>query len=92
MEHKESNKKPTPPRGNKTHVGLLALVGIYFLYMGGQMLRNALTGATTMSLTTTVLLVVVMGLIALGIFAYAIWLWICLKRYEQEEEEEEQEE
>lgn len=63
------------PRGNSTHATLLAVVGSYLIYMAYSMVKNTLTGASTMSMTATVILAAVMGLIGLAVIGYAGWMW-----------------
>ena len=77
------------PRGNSTHATLLAVIGGYLIYMAYQMLRDTLSGVSSMPLTTTVILAGLMGLAGLGIIGYALYTWrVSAKASEDGEQEE----
>ncbi len=85
-------KKPNPltalvERGNKTHAGLLAIIAIYFIYMAWQMVQNTLSGASTMSLTTTIVFAAIMVLVAIAIGVYAVLIYLHCKKREEDETE-----
>lgn len=63
------------PKGDATHAALLAAVGGYLIYMAYQMVRDTLSGASSMSLTMTVVLGGIMALCGLAVIGYGIWMW-----------------
>ena len=63
------------PQVNGTHAILLVVIAGYIAWMAYQMVRNTLSGKSSMSMTTTMILVVIMGLISLLIFAYAAFIF-----------------
>ena len=72
-----------PPRGvTGGHGVLLAIVGGYLIYMCVKMVQNTLSGVSTMSMTTTVILVAIMGLVGLAVVAYGglIFYWSAKKQ------------
>lgn len=71
---KELLNRPLP-RGNATHATMLAVVGGYLMYMAWQMVQNTLSGNSTMSMTTTVILAAIMALLGLGAISYGIFMW-----------------
>lgn len=77
------------PRGNSTHATLLAVIGGYLIYMAYQMVRDTLSGVSSMPLTTTVILAGLMGLAGLGIIGYALYTWRANAKASEDGEQEE---
>lgn len=77
------------PRGNSTHATLLAVIGGYLIYMAYQMVRDTLSGVSSMPLTTTVILAGLMGLAGLGIIGYALYTWRASAKASEDGEQEE---
>ncbi|MBQ7800979.1 MAG: hypothetical protein IJ375_01500 [Oscillospiraceae bacterium] len=69
-----------------THATLVAVIGAYLVYMAYQMVRDTLSGASTMSMTTTVILAGLMALAGLGVMGYALWSWLRGRKAGKEEE------
>lgn len=63
------------PKGDATHASLLAVIGGYLIYMAYQMVRDTLSGASSMSLTMTLILGGIMALCGLAVLIYGIWMW-----------------
>lgn len=77
------------PRGNSTHATLLAVIGGYLIYMAYQMVRDTLSGASAMSLTTTIIFAGIMALCGLGVIGYAVYTWRANAKASEEAEKEE---
>lgn len=75
-------------KANNTHVTMLVVVGGYVLYMAYRMVKNTLSGQSSMSMTTTILLTVVMGLIGCGILGYAGYVYYLVRKRSELTEEE----
>ena len=76
MDNQTKNEQGrTGSQGNTTRVSLLAVVGGYLIYMAWQMVRDTISGASEMSMTTTLILAGLMALGGLGTIAYAIRVW-----------------
>jgi uncharacterized membrane protein YebE (DUF533 family) len=78
-------------KANNTHVTMLVVVGGYVLYMAYRMVKNTLSGESSMSMTTTVILAVVMGLLGLGVLAYSGYVFYLVRKKSELTEEEAQE-
>lgn len=63
------------PTGNPTHASIEMLVGAYIIYMAYQMLKNTRTGASNMSMTTTLILVGIMLVVGLAVIGYGGYIW-----------------
>jgi flagellar basal body-associated protein FliL len=70
---------------------MLVVVGGYVLYMAYRMVKNTLSGESSMSMTTTVILAVVMGLLGLGVLAYSGYVFYLVRKKSELTEEEAQE-
>lgn len=57
-----------------THGTLLVVIGGYLVYMAYQMVRDTLNGASSMSLTTTVILAGLMALAGLAVLGYGVFM------------------
>lgn len=69
----EKENKPT--RGNDAaRGGLWAAGGGYTVYMAYQMVRNTLSGASSMSLTTTAVLAAVLGLGGAAVAGFGFYI------------------
>ena len=78
------------PRGNPTHATIMLCAGGYVIYMAYMMIKNTLSGASSMSMTTTVIIAAVMALAGLGVIVYGIIIWrTYVKQYKKETEQEE---
>jgi uncharacterized membrane protein YebE (DUF533 family) len=75
-------------KANNTHVTMLVVVGGYVLYMAYRMVKNTLSGESSMSMTTTVILAVVMGLLGLGVLAYSGYVFYLVRKKSELTEEE----
>ena len=75
-------------KANNTHVTMLVVVGGYVLYMAYRMVKNTLTGQSSMSMTTTILLTIVMGLIGCAILGYAGYVYYLVRKKSELTEEE----
>lgn len=78
------------PRGDSTHATLLAVIGGYLVYMAYQMVRDTLSGASSMSLSLTLLLAGLMAVCGLAVIGYGVWMWranVKAARKEQEDAE-----
>lgn len=87
---KELLSRPLP-RGDSTHATLLAVIGGYLIYMAYQMVRDTLSGASSMSLSLTLLLGGIMAVCGLAVIGYGIWMWranVKAARKAQEQEDE----
>lgn len=78
-------------KANNTHVTMLVVVGGYVLYMAYRMVKNTLSGESSMSMTTTVILAVVMGLVGLAVLAYSGYVFYLVRKKSELTEEEAQE-
>lgn len=79
----------TLPRNNSAHATMIAVIGGYLIYLAYQMVRDTLSGASSMSMTTTVILAGIMALCGLGVIAYGIWVWRRGVKASQQTKEEE---
>ena len=62
---------------NKTTKGMMYfLVGAYIAYMGYKMYTNTVSGLSTMSMTTTIILMILMIAAGLLVVAYSIKLMV----------------
>ena len=75
-------------KANNTHVTMLVVVGGYVIYMAYRMVKNTLTGQSSMSMTTTILLTIVMGLIGCAILGYAGYVYYLVRKKSELTEEE----
>jgi flagellar basal body-associated protein FliL len=75
-------------KANNTHVTMLVVVGGYVLYMAYRMVKNTLSGESSMSMTTTVILAVVMGLVGLAVLAYSGYVFYLVRKKSELTEEE----
>jgi uncharacterized membrane protein YebE (DUF533 family) len=75
-------------KANNTHVTMLVIVGGYILYMAYKMVSNTLSGSSNMSLTTTVILAVVLGLVGLGVLGYAGYVFYVSRKQSELSDEE----
>lgn len=75
-------------KANNTHVTMLVVVGGYVLYMAYRMVKNTLSGNSSMSMTTTILLTIVMGLIGCAILGYAGYVYYLVRKKSELTEEE----
>lgn len=73
-----------------THATMLVVIGAYIAYMGYEMIRDTLSGASSMSLTTTVILAGLMILAGLAVLAYGAWMGLKSFRDQKKEKREEQ--
>lgn len=62
-------------RTSSTRGSIIALVGAYIIYMAFQMLKNTRTGASSMSMRLTVILMAVMIIAGLAVIAYGVFLF-----------------
>lgn len=79
----------TIPQNNGTHATLIAVIGGYLVYLAYQMVRDTLSGASSMSMTTTVILAGAMALCGLAVVAYGFRLWRKGEKAKKEAAEEE---
>ena len=80
------------PRGNPTHAAIMVCVGAYVIYMAYMMIKNTLSGASSMSMTTTVIIAGIMALCGLGVIAYGIIIWRAyVKQYKADAQQGEDE-
>lgn len=84
---KELLSRPLP-RGDSNHATLLAVIGGYLIYMAYQMVRDTLSGASTMSLSLTLVLAGIMAVCGLAVIGYSIWMWRAHGKAAREEEQE----
>ena len=84
---KEQLNQPLP-RGNSTHATLLGVIGGYLIYLAYQMVRDTLSGVSSMPMTTTVILAGLMGLAGLGVIGYALYTWRASTKASREAEQE----
>lgn len=75
-------------KANNTHVTMLVVVGAYVIYMAYRMVKNTLSGNSSMSMTTTILLTIVMGLIGCAILGYAGYVYYLVRKKSELTEEE----
>ena len=75
-------------RANSTHVALLVLIGLYFIYMAYKMLQNTRSGASDMSMPMTLLLMAVMGLAGLAVIGYGAYIWYHIRKKSELSDEE----
>lgn len=78
------------PKGNPTHATIMAVAGAYVIYMAYQMLKNTLSGNSTMSLNTTYILSGLMALGGLAVIGYGVLIWINFAKKDKKSEKEEQ--
>ena len=79
----------TIPQNAGAHATMIAVIGGYLVYLAYQMVRDTLSGASTMSMTTTVILAGVMALCGLAVMAYGFRLWRKGEAAKKEKETEE---
>lgn len=84
---KELLNRPLP-RGNSTHVTLLAVIGGYLIYLAYEMVRDTLSGASSMPLTMTLVLAGIMAVCGLAVIGYGIRMWRANAKAAREEQEE----
>lgn len=87
---KELLNRPLP-RGNSSRASLLVLIGAYLIYMAYQMVRDTLSGVSSMDMTTTVILAGIMALGGLGVVGYAVCIWRAARKAAQTSDTEGQE-
>ena len=87
-EKKKKRHDYTLQRANSTHVVLLVLIGAYFVYMAYQMYDNTVTGESEMAMSTTIILMIVMILVAAAVFVYAGYVWYHIRKKSELTEEE----
>ena len=69
---------------NRNRAMLLAIVGIYVIYLAYEIMRDGLAGNTTMAMWLCVLCTVLMGCAGIAVLILA---WKVYKTKDQEEEE-----
>ena len=84
---KELFDKPLP-RGNSTHATLLGVIGGYLIYLAYQMVRDTLSGVSSMPMRTTVILAGLMALAGVGVIGYALYTWRASAKASPEEDQE----
>lgn len=65
----------TLPQNDTAHATMIAVIGGYLVYLAYQMVRDTLSGASSMSMTTTVILAGVMALCGLAVIACGFRMW-----------------
>lgn len=73
-----------------THATLLAVIGGYLVYLAYQMVRDTLIGASSMSLTTTVILAGLMALAGLAVVGYGVFMALKAMKAEKNEKKNEE--
>lgn len=73
-----------------THAALLVVIGGYLVYLAYQMVRDTLSGASSMSMTTTVILAGLMALAGLAVVGYGAWSWFSGRKAEKKSETHEE--
>lgn len=75
-----------------TRVTLLVVVGGYLIYMAYQMVRDTLSGVSSMGLTTTLILAGLMALAGIAVIGYGVCLWSFSRKKKDEQKSEETDE
>lgn len=65
----------TLPRNNSAQATMMAVIGGYLVYLAYEMVRDTISGVSSMSMTTTVILAGIMALCGLIVLAYGIRSW-----------------
>lgn len=63
------------PKNASAHATMLLVIGGYLVYLAYQMVRDTMSGASSMSMTTTVILAGIMALCGLGVMGYGFLCW-----------------
>lgn len=83
----EKKKKTPRDTNNPTHATIMAVVGVYILYMAYQMVKNALSGNTEMTPSASYMMAGLLGLGGLAVIGYGIYNMVAFIKKEKGIEE-----
>ena len=79
---------PALPGATSMHVGMMCIAGIFFASQVVRLIYNTLTGAEDLGTVQFIALVIVMSLLALMSFFFAVYMGLSIRRARRAAEEE----
>ena len=77
------------PKNTSAHAAMLLVIGGYLVYLAYQMVRDTMSGVSSMSMTTTVILAGIMALCGLGVMGYSFLCWYAGMKEKQRDGQQE---